>query len=102
MVQAAVPLLPIPVSSKPRPDPKLSRIIAVAGSIAAPDDFIDLWRGLSNVEAERFALVWETKELIELTNSIMSMLINQASLAVNLGCNFAAPQHAASSHKLVQ
>ena len=29
----------------------------MAGSIAAPDDFIDLWRGLSSVESERFALV---------------------------------------------
>ncbi len=77
-MQETVPLLPIPVSSTPRPDPKLTRIIAVAGSVAAPDDFVNLWRGLSSVESERFALVWETQELIDLTNSIMNMLINQA------------------------
>ena len=77
--QEKVALLPIPVSTNPRPDPKLSRTIAVAGSIAAPDDFVDLWRGLSSVQSERFALVWETQELIDLTNSIMNMLVNQAS-----------------------
>lgn len=76
-MQETVPLLPIPVSSTPRPDPKLTRIIAVAGSVAAPDDFVDLWRGLCSVESERFALVWETQELIDLTNGIMNMLLNQ-------------------------
>ena len=84
-MQEAVRLLPIPVSSTPRPDPKLTRIIAVAGSVAAPDDFVNLWRGLSSVESERFALVWETQELIDLTNSIMDMLLNQASGLIAFG-----------------
>lgn len=72
-----MPLLPIPVSPKPRADPKLSRTIVVAGCIAAPDDFVDLWRGLSSIGSERFSLVWETKELIALNKSITDMLLSQ-------------------------
>ena len=75
--QEAVPLLPIPVAAQPRADPKLSRTIAVAGWIAEPDDFVDLWRGLSSTDSERFSLVWETKELMELNNSIMNMLLSK-------------------------
>ena len=70
-------LLPVPVPAKPRADPKLALTIAVAGWIAAPGDFEDVWRHLSTTEAERFTLVWETKELIQLNNSIMNMLLNQ-------------------------
>ena len=75
--QEAIPLLPIPVAAKARADPKLSRTIAVAGWIAEPDDFVDLWRGLSSKDSERFSLVWETKELMELNNSIMDMLLSK-------------------------
>lgn len=94
-VQEPVPLLPIPVSPKPRPDPKLSRTIAVAGSVAEPDDFIDLWRGLSSIGSERFALVWETKELIALNATIMDMLVSQAkfpSIFSDEIRNFQAPK----------
>ena len=78
-MQDAGPLLPIPVSTKPRADPKLVRTIAVAGWIAAPSDFVDQWRGLSTAGAERFTLVWESKELIALTRSLMDMILNQVT-----------------------
>jgi hypothetical protein len=65
------------VSARPRADPKLSRTIAVAGWIASPPDFVDQWRGLSSADSERFTLVWETEELVALTNSMMNMILNE-------------------------
>ena len=76
-VQQSVPLLPIPVSSSPRADPKLTKLIAVAGIVAEPDDFVNFWKGLGDKEAERFTLVWETKELIALKNSMVNMILSQ-------------------------
>ena len=76
-MQQSVPLLPIPVSSSPRADPKLTKLIAVAGIVAEPDDFVNFWKGLGDKEAERFTLVWETKELIALKNSMVNMILSQ-------------------------
>lgn len=80
-LQTPVPLLPIPVAPKTPENPRLSKIIAVAGSVAAPDDFIDLWRGLSSADSERFCLVWETAELMALNSSIVNMLLSQVHVS---------------------
>lgn len=70
-------MLPIPVSAAPRADPKLAKTIAVAGIVADPDDFVNFWKGLADHGSERFTLVWETKELIALKNSMVNMIKDQ-------------------------
>lgn len=63
-------LLPIPVSSLPRAAPRLSVVIGVAGWVTCPQDFVGVWQRLGSADCERFALVWETQELIKLNSGI--------------------------------
>ncbi|KAK9789219.1 hypothetical protein WJX73_001120 [Symbiochloris irregularis] len=73
MSQAEEPgaqLLPIPVSSQPKAAPRLSVVIGVAGWVSCKDDFVGVWQHAGDSDCERFALVWETEELIKLNSSL--------------------------------
>eukprot|EP00891_Asterochloris_glomerata_P004921 jgi/Astpho2/4921/Aster-x1266 len=74
------PLLPIPVTAQRRPDPRLALTVGVAGWIAKPSDFVDVWRPLAAADAERFCLVWETKELVALNKTLITFLKNKAMM----------------------
>ncbi|KAA6416645.1 MAG: hypothetical protein FRX49_13381, partial [Trebouxia sp. A1-2] len=74
------PLLPIPVATEKRPDPRLALTIGVAGWIADPKDFVDMWRPLGCADSERFALVWESEELKALNNTLFSFIKNKVTM----------------------
>ncbi|KAA6418450.1 MAG: hypothetical protein FRX49_11610 [Trebouxia sp. A1-2] len=74
------PLLPIPVATEKRPDPRLALTIGVAGWIADPKDFVDMWRPLGCADSERFALVWESEELKALNNTLFSFIKNKVTV----------------------
>ncbi|KAL0054954.1 hypothetical protein WJX82_005086 [Trebouxia sp. C0006] len=76
----AEPLLPIPVATEKRPDPRLALTIGVAGRIADPKDFVDIWRPLGCADSERFALVWESEELKALNNTLFSFVKNKVTM----------------------
>ena len=67
-------LLPIPVSTLPKAAPRLSVVIGVAGWVTCADDFVGVWQHVGSSDCERFALVWETEELIELNSGIMKFV----------------------------
>lgn len=73
------PLLPIPVATEKRADPRLALTIGVAGWIANPSDFVDMWRPLGCADSERFALVWESEELKALNNTLFSFVKNKVT-----------------------
>ena len=41
---------------------------------------VDVWRPLAAADAERFCLVWETKELVALNKTLITFLKNKVSL----------------------
>ena len=46
---------------------------------------VDVWRPLAAADAERFCLVWETKELVALNKTLITFLKNKASLKQHMG-----------------
>ena len=49
-------------------------VIGVAGWVTRPEDFVGVWQRLGSSDCERFALVWETEELIKLNSGIMQFV----------------------------
>lgn len=45
-------------------------VIGVAGWVSCRDDFTGVWQHAGDADCERFALVWETEELIKLNSSL--------------------------------
>ena len=38
---------------------------------------VDVWRGLEAADCERFGLVWESKELLTLNNTLLTFIKSQ-------------------------
>ena len=52
-----------------------------------PQEFVSLWRGVSDADTQRMALLWESQELLALNRSIMAFIKDQAcTLSVPAPC----------------
>lgn len=72
------PLLACPVNSS-NPEWKLGLTICVTGWVQDYKDFVDPWKSLSNLATDRYALVWEAKELKQVGDALMSLIRSQVS-----------------------
>lgn len=70
------PLLTCPVNPS-RPEWNLGLAICVTGWVQKYEDFVDPWESLSGLDTDRFALVWEAKELKEVGDALMSLIRSQ-------------------------
>lgn len=75
------PLYPLPVSPN-HPEWKLSLVICVTGWVQKYEDFLHPWTCLSNASTDRFALVWEAKELKQVGDGLMAMIRSQVCCLV--------------------
>lgn len=73
------PLYPLPVNPK-HSEWKLNLVICVTGWLQQYEDFLNPWTCLSNASTDRFALVWEAKELKEVGDGLMAMIKSQVCM----------------------
>ncbi|CAL8463668.1 g3202 [Coccomyxa elongata] len=74
------PLQPAPIAPPgTAADPRLALTVCVSGMVASEEEFVSLWRGVSDADTQRMALVWESQELLALNKSIMAFIKDQAA-----------------------
>ena len=59
-------------------DARLSVVICVNGWVGGRDDFVHMWRAVRAPDADRFAVVWETKELAAIHSALGDFITKQA------------------------
>eukprot|EP00887_Chlorella_sp_A99_P007485 scaffold2.g7485.t1 len=79
--EAEAPLLRVPIRARPGGDTRLSVVIGVAGWVSRASDFESTWGclGLACPDADAFACVWETRELLALNSALSGLVAQQAT-----------------------
>lgn len=62
---------------------RLSVTICVNGWIGAREDFLSMWQHLESPDTEHYAVVWETKELLQLNEVLITFLKQNAVMEVS-------------------
>ncbi len=72
------------LSAPLRRESRASLVLCINGIVSKREDFVDMWREVRVEEADRFALVWEQKELCAITSALGSFITQQAVQQVRI------------------